>query len=80
MVLNSHVEKLEVSFPWLILGANTGQYGRKIREGSCGAKMDMNKLLKAQPVRVNQDFINLAPNLPIYPGEMASCEVEVRKT
>ena len=80
MMLNLHVEKLEASFPWLILGANTDQYGRMIREGTWGAEMDMDRSLKTQPMRINQDSVNLAPNLPICLGEIASCEVEVRKT
>jgi hypothetical protein len=79
-MLNPHVEKLEASTPWLILGANTDRYGGMIRKDTRGAEVDMDKSLKTQLVRICQDPVNLALYLPIYPSEMASCEVEVRKT
>jgi hypothetical protein len=54
-MLNPHVEKLEASMPWLMLGANTDRYGRMIREGTRGAEMDMDRSLKTQLVSINQD-------------------------
>lgn len=80
MMLNLYVEKLEASSLWLILGSKTNCYGRVIREGTRVAKMDINKSLRTQPMRINQDSVNLAPNLPIGPGEVTTSEVEVRKT
>nr|TKS10295.1 hypothetical protein D5086_0000084740 [Populus alba] len=74
-MLNPHVEKLEASTPWLILGANTKRYGGMIRKGTevlkCTCKDLEDSTSEDSPKHCL--FCSISSHLS---GEMASCEVE----